>query len=326
MPLPGRITYWWRIFSAYVLRRRSHLTFWHGTPEMNLASSMDVLGPYYMTFLAKANYQGPFDDAGVPQLNYRGRIGLQYNPIAIAQWGLGNYNLFAQTGNRLAKDKFLVAASWMAEHTEPHPAGTRVWNHHFDWEYRDVLKAPWYSGLSQGHGLSLLVRAHAETGDETYLEAADAGFETFRHGLDDGGVTLLDDQGGAWFEEAILSPPTHILNGFMWACWGVYDYALHTGLEAPSELWRRSLIALRRDLDSFDTGYWSLYDLSGKRMDMLASPFYHALHIVQLRVMHNLTGDQYYGDRADRWQSYTASAWNRRRAFAHKAIFKLLYY
>ena len=40
-----------------------------------------------------------YDGAGVPMLDYHGAIGLQYNPIAIAQWGLGNYNRFCETGD-----------------------------------------------------------------------------------------------------------------------------------------------------------------------------------------------------------------------------------
>ena len=31
---------------------------------------------------------------GIPLLNYHGIIGKQYNPIAIAQYGLGNLNFY----------------------------------------------------------------------------------------------------------------------------------------------------------------------------------------------------------------------------------------
>jgi hypothetical protein len=326
MALPRRFNYWRRIFSAYVLRRRSHLTFWHGAPEINSASSKGALGPYYMPFTSKANYLGPFDDAGIPQLNYRGQIGLQYNPIAIAQYGLGNYNQYAQTGDPARKDKFLLVADWLVDNLEPHPAGTRVWNHHFDWEYRDTLRAPWYSSLSQGQGMSLLVRAHVETGDQRYADAAKEAFETFLRPVHDGGVTYRDDSGGTWFEETLVEPPTHILNGFMWAAWGVYDYHLHTGDEEAGKLWRAAVDTTLVNLDRFDIGYWSLYELSGKRMNMLASSFYHALHIVQLKVMHDLTGEAAFLERANRWQKYADSGIKRRRAFAYKAVFKLLYY
>ena len=44
--------------------------------------------------------------------------------------------------------------------------------HYFDFEYRDKLASPWYSGLAQGLGLSLLSRAYIETRNDKYLNAA----------------------------------------------------------------------------------------------------------------------------------------------------------
>src|SRR5580698_7876869 len=85
-PLP-RLAYYRRIFSAYLLGRKSHLTFWHETPAENPNASANELGEYYMPFSEKADYQGHYDSSGVPQLDYHGHIGLQYNPIAIAQYG-----------------------------------------------------------------------------------------------------------------------------------------------------------------------------------------------------------------------------------------------
>jgi len=91
-----------------------------------------------------------YDGAGIPMLDYHGTIGLQYNPIAIAQWGLANYNLFCEAGDTNRWQKCLRAADWLAANQEQNAHGLWVWNHHFDWDYRDTLKSPWYSGLAQG--------------------------------------------------------------------------------------------------------------------------------------------------------------------------------
>ena len=95
--------------------------------------------------------------------------------------------------------------------------------------------------------------------------------------------------GDLWFEEYIVSPPTHILNGFIWALWGVYDYFLATQDDVAHDLCARGVRTLQHNLDSYDLGFWSLYEQSGTRLPMVASRFYHRLHIVQLRVMHHLT-------------------------------------
>ena len=324
------LRYYRRIFSAYLVGGKSHLTFWHETPAANPNASVTELGEYYMLFAEKADYGGDYDLSGIPQLDYHGHIGLQYNPIAIAQYGLGNYNLYRRTADPARRKKFLLIADWLCDHLEPNAHGLAVWHHHFNWEYRDTLKAPWYSALAQGQGISVLVRAWKESGEARYLEAAQRAMESFRKSVTEGGVAFTDDVGDLWFEEYIVSPPTHILNGFIWATWGVYDYFLATKEKFAQDLFARAVQTLLRNLDRFDLGFWSLYEQSGTRLPMVASKFYHQLHIVQLRIMHCLTGalteNDKFAEVADRWERYTQSRANRVRALVYKTAFKLCHY
>ena len=321
-----RLSYYRRIVSAYLLGGKSHLTFWHETPAENSNARVDELGEYYMPFTEKADYQGAYDSAGIPLLDYRGKIGPQYNPIAIAQYGLGNYNLFLRTGEAARREKFFRTADWLCQHLERNQRGLSVWNHHFNWEYRDTLRAPWYSALAQGQGISVLVRAHKESQDARYLEAAKLALTSFFTPVTEGGVAFTDDRGDLWFEEYIVSPPTHILNGFIWAAWGVYDYFLATRDRSAQELFARAVQTLLHNLECYDLGFWSLYEQSGTRLPMVASPFYHQLHIVQLRVMHRLTGEEKFARVADHWEDYGRSRSNRTRALCYKSAFKLCYY
>lgn len=324
--LVSRLQYYRRIFQAYLGTGQSQLTFWHETPEVNSHAPVNALGEYYMPFAQKADYPGYHDAAGIPMLDYRGNIGLQYNPIAVAQWGLGNYNQFSRTGCAERKKKFLRATDWLCAHLEQNSFGVWVWQHHFDWEYRSLLKAPWHSALAQGQGISLLLRAHRETGAETYRRIADRAFEAFLKPVDEGGVTFIDKVGNVWFEEYVVAPPTHILNGFIWAAWGVYDYFLTTGSHAARDLFQAALTTLRTNLQRYDLGFWSLYEQSGTWLPMVASPFYHRLHITQLRVLHRMTGDTIFARFADRCESYAGNRSKRTRAFWYKTAFKLGYY
>lgn len=318
--------YYRRIFSAYLLGGKSQLTFWHETPAENPNASATQLGEYYMLFHDKADYQGAYDASGIPQLDYRGTIGLQYNPIAIAQYGLGNYNLWHRTQDSSRRGRFFQIADWLSSRLEQNPQGLAVWNHHFDWEYRNKLKAPWCSALAQGQGISVLVRAHRESGELKYLNAAHSALACFYKPTTEGGVTFTDDRGDLWFEEYIVSPPTHILNGFIWAAWGVYDYFLATGDGSARQLFERAVQTMLHNLNHYDLGFWSLYEQSGTRLPMVASAFYHRLHLVQLRVMHRLTGETEFAQVADRWERYTHSRANRTRALCYKSAFKLCYY
>jgi hypothetical protein len=159
-----------------------------------------------------------------------------------------------------------------------------------------------------------------------YFEAAARALVSFHKSVDDGGVAFTDEHGDLWFEEYLVTPPTHILNGFIWAAWGVNDYYLATQDRAARDLFFRAVKTLVHNLNRYDMGFWSLYEQSGTRLPMVASPFYHELHVVQLRVMHRLTGEPMFAQVADRWESYSRSRTNRTRALLYKSAFKLCYY
>ena len=322
----NRISYLNRIFKAYLTKADSQLTFWHGTPKINPNFSTDHLGPYYMVFESKANYSAYLDDAGIPMLNYHGTVGLHYNPIAIAQYGLGNYNRYHETSDDQSYKKFIRAANWLVENLELNAHGIYVWNHYFDWEYRDTLKSPWYSALSQGQGISCLLRANQLTGEARYMVAAEKALGSFLVETDRGGVIFRDSEGDLWLEEAIVDPPTHILNGFLWAIWGLYDYYLHTKDIRAKKVYDQGVKTLVKNLSGYDTGFWSLYEHSGEKMMMLASPFYHSLHIVQLKIMGLLAEENIFGEYSEKWENYKGSLLKRYFSLIYKVIFKVFYY
>ena len=172
----------------------------------------------------------------------------------------------------------------------------------------------------------MLVRAAKASGDSKYADAAHAAFEPLRRPVAEGGVLITDALNDVWIEEYLVDPPSHILNGFIWALWGVYDYATWSRSTEAWRLWTTCVGTLHRRLDEFDTGWWSLYEARDGNREMLASRYYHALHIVQLSVMHRLTDVDFFADRADRFQSYLDRPSNRAQAFARKAVFKLRHY
>lgn len=321
---PWRLAYLARVLRVYVHRRSGPLSFWYEQPEVNEQAFGGV--EYFMRFAGKARYKSPFDAAGIPLLDYQGDIGRQHNPIAIAQYGLARFNRWSTTRAEDDRAAWTGAADWLARALRKNSHGVRVWMHDFDWPYRQLLRAPWYSGLAQGNGVSLLVRAAKATGEAAYADAAHAAFESLLRPVSDGGVLVTDDRGDVWIEEYLVDPPSHILNGFIWAVWGVYDYAQWSGSPEASQLWTRCVGTLQRRLCEFDTGWWSLYETRDGSREMLASRYYHTLHITQLQVMHRLTGIDVFADAAARFQSYLDRPSNRAQAFARKAIFKLRHY
>ncbi len=326
MRFKSRRNYLRRIFEAYIFDQKSHLSFWHERPAINERAEFDRLGEYYMTFSDKTNYQGDFDKNGIPVLDYRGSVGKQYVPIAVAQYGLGHYNLYQQKNDPKNLNIATKQADWLVNNLKLNQKGVKVWTFNFDWEYRDILKSPWYSALAQGNGISLLLRIYQTTQDKKYLVTAQEAFEALTITVDKGGTLFIDIQGDYWLEETIVNPPTHILNGFLWTIWGVWDYYLATKEPVIKTLFDRCIKTLKNNLKNFDIGWWSLYEQSGTKMKMLASPFYHNLHIVQLKILYKITGETIFNKYAEKWEKYQKNRLYRNFALIYKIIFKVLYY
>ena len=331
MEIMAKSEYRKRIFAAYLLNRKnSNLSFWHTPLSLNKIDDIDKIGPYYMNFEAKLEYEGFFDSNGVPVLDYKGTVGKQYNPNAIAQYGLGCYDRCLKTLNPKFKEKFLAQANWFVNNIRMVDNSVGLWEYKFDWEYLYPLKSPWRSALAQGQGISVLARAYVMTQNENYLKIAQNAFESFKRPTTmPGGVTVVDNDGYVWFEEVVVEPhpPTHILNGFIWALWGVSDYYLVSGDSDAQRLYNEGVRTLEKYIPEYDIGFWTVYHLANNtKLKPIASSYYQRLHTLQLQAMYRLTNKQVFLDYANKWEYYYSRKSYRSLAFLWKVAFKFLYY
>ncbi len=123
-------------------------------------------------------------------------------------------------------------------------------------------------------------------------------------------------------EEIILHEYTNkpaILNGWIFSFFGLYELSLILKDKRYKELVEISICSLKNHLNEFDLGYWSKYDM-GK---MISSPFYHKLHIAQLKALVMIFGDLAFSEILVKFEKYQRSWWNRKRAFIKKAWQKI---
>ena len=227
----------------------------------------------------------------------RGAIGLQYNPIAIAQWGLANYNLFCESDDLVRSARLsMPPIGWSTISTEFSRSADRPVSLGLGISRHTESSVVFRSGT--GQGVSLLLRAHAHSGDLKYQHAAAEAFAALRTPIAEGGVLFEDGEKNLWIEEYLVDPPTHILNGFMWALWGVFD---STGdWRCRCEVHFRS-----RGSDSSPKSaalrYWILvFVLNSLARASRCWPARSTTSRVQLRVMSKLTGDQSFAENAQK--------------------------
>lgn len=285
---------------------RSDARAQHVAIRAGRASVSADLGEYYLEApgvvrLVESGFHGPLDVAGVPLADI-GDGEHVYNPIIIAQYALALHDEHRRLGSGPCERKFArqveAIAAQVERRGEWHGFFIHRWNNA---KYRKV-RAPWVSALSQGTAISALLRGYQLWRDGSLLRDATAIFRAMERPIELGGVRSVDSCGHLWFEEYPMAPSCHVLNGFIFALWGVMDFARVTGDPDARSWWHQGVLTLKTHLPEFDCGFWSLYDL---RYRELASVHYHLnIHVPQLEVMYGLTGEGIFLDYANRWRRF----------------------
>ncbi len=246
---------------------------------------------------------GYLDQAGVLYNAPNASASGAYQPTSIAQFALAQWDAYLTTRDEQHKQVFLTQAHWLVQHGEAIGDDSSGWLIPFPSPKYNVAK-PWLSALTQGNCISVLVRAYRLTGEESFLQVARRAVHTFELDIRDNGVSASVGDDGIFFEEVAAYPAAHILNGYLLALFGLYDYVALTDDAAIKVLIQRSLVTLHTFIDELDLGYWSCYDWLFQNP---ASQFYHALHVVLLQALANYSGCDHCAMLASRWEAYQQS-------------------
>lgn len=246
-----------------------------------------------------------------------------YGHVKLAQLALGHFERYVATGDADALHFADSAAAFFV--TTQQPAGSADeggWYHEFPYAHRAELRPPWLSAMAQGQAASLLLRVYLETGREELAESALLAMRPFDRSVEHGGVTSVIGP-SLFAEEYPTTPASHVLNGAVFALWGVRDVAETLQDESARKLHDDLLDGLVSTLPRFDLGTWSRYDLYPKPPVNIASSFYHHLHISQLQALASLYGEPVFTTLAERFVSYEERATLRIAAFMRKVAFRL---
>jgi heparosan-N-sulfate-glucuronate 5-epimerase len=243
--------------------------------------------------------------------------------VSTAQWALGCFERYLAGEGEDWLEAARGAGEYLVEDQVRGGPRDGSWLHLTPMRHSYVLPAPWISAMAQGEAASLLVRLHGVLGEERFAEAAVRGLKPLRVSSSAGGALAMLD-GGPFFEEYPTTTPSFVLNGGIFALWGAYDVSLALGDDAARQDYAAVADVLAGNIDRWDTGYWSLYDLFPHPLPNVASGAYHSLHTTQLKAMQVIDPRPEFAAAIDRFEGYRASALNRSRAFAQKAAFRIV--
>ena len=105
-----------------------------------------------------------------------------------------------------------------------------------------ALEPPWHSALAQGEAVSFLLRAAQVLERPELVELAERAAESL---LDPGSALVATTSEGPVLQEYPTDPPAHVLNGWLFALWGLYDLAHHPGAESATAARAAAAIRIR---------------------------------------------------------------------------------
>jgi len=273
----------------------------------------DPLSGYYNDLTPEVRSATPAE--GEERL--RALVGLpNVNMTTVVQLGLASWQLGLEQPGWL--DVTAKVAEWLEERMDPDGGLPFLW----DMPHTYELPAPWLSSIVQGEAVSLFVRAGL-------LEAA----ERAARPLLGPSPIVAETPEGPVLEEYPTTPPSHVLNGWIFGLFGLYDLSIAadratSGVEdgvavRAANAFRDGHAALAARLHLYDTGGWSRYDLFPHPLSHVASPFYHRLHVELLRALDLLAPDERLRAFADRWEASGRSTMHRAVAVARKGAFRV---
>lgn len=273
--------------------------------------SKSTLKGYYNDLTGKVSPATPLDADGIP-VNVTSKGETVYSLVTIMQYALGCYDLFLINGDKAYCEKFMRLADYLLAQQE----STGKWD-----ARASIGSCKGNSScMAQGQGCSILLRAAQITGDPRYIHAAEKAVSFMLLPYNEGGTAVYD---GAEVSFEKYPPQdgkvSSVLNGWVFALFGLYDYILFSKSNEHRRLWKASCKTLEERLPQYDRGYWSNYDLIGT----VSSPAYHSVHIALLRVLADLSGSKQMSAYAERFEEYSKSAAKKFRAIMTKLIQKL---
>jgi len=241
------------------------------------------------------------------------------HPVAYAQYGISALLEYQKTGEQIWMDRALRHAQRL-EQMRTERDGAWYFPYLFDWTYPGAtIHAPWWSAMAQGEALSLFVRLYEETGDEHWRTAIDSTWRSLTQArsaaepwatMTDGGILVFEEYAGD-------AAPLKVLNGHLFALFGVYDYWRLTGDPAAvaylDGATTTTLAVLPKIRVPGGVSYYCWADTC--RRSVWQNPTYHVIHSWQLDTLARLTGDARFTE----WAGVLQSDWTpspQRRSFA----------
>lgn len=286
-------------------------SYYHRPQEMGRMFVARQLNGYFNDLTGKTDWKGKIDHDGLPLSTLSNGKSIHF-PILLCQKALGHWDMWLIHERADDRQQFLNIANWL-EQTQDSMGGWDTWGPMGQSsQYR-------YSAMTQGQAISVMTRAYKVTKGAGFERACRAALELLRKPVQDGGVCCYEAQ-NVFLEEFPASRRDTVLNGWIFALFGVHDYLLQFTDEQIKTFYADTCASLTSHFPEYDAGFWSYYSSGSKR---LASPFYHRLHLSQLKALKQIIDQPCVHLVQERWKRYEKNKFCKSWAVLVKGFQKL---
>lgn len=220
------------------------------------------------------------DENMIPVYEYP--FGSYHNPVLTCNNAFGCYDQYIKTNNEEYLDWFYLNVEWIINYKDS--------DSYLRYEFENThetatLPIGWTSAMAQGEALALMSIAYHNSGDNRYLQAADEFFTTMHTNVGTIWNLYIDEEDYLWFEEYPSEDFCHVLNGKLFAMWGLWEYYCITRNSDALRLLQGSIASV---LD-----HYPLWDMDGqdgsrycKHTNILSD--YHWIHLAQFMEYRNM--------------------------------------
>lgn len=217
---------------------------------------------------------------------------------------------YKESGNSEYLDRAIATSKYLIKWSVKDDNGAIWFPYRFNHDVGTLrLGTPWYSGMAQGMMLSTFVNLYEVTGDKYWKNMAAKSVKSFDQPKVEFGpwfynVVLLDGKKFVYYEEyPALSDEqnAHVVNGDIYALYGLYDYYRITGDKHVEWLFDVGASSIRDSFGAYrNPGQASWYAPTYYGRTVWGNPNnYHKGVINQLRKLGEMTGDAEFSHQAD---------------------------
>lgn len=239
---------------------------------------------YYYDFRKKTQWNGEYKNK-VPLLYLPSLQKQIHFPIMILQYGIGSIDAYFATQAPSCLNNIENVTRWILENLNP--------DFSFNNYFPEIMPQYQYhssnSAMAQGHALSFLARVlkFALINKDFVDKAQDAVRNIFLNMIRpvEAGGTAIKKDNDIYFCEVCRKDDYVVLNGWIFAIFGLMDYAQYFDNPTTKDTLEATLKTLKKDLANyFLASGWTYYDNKGRS----CSPNYHEMQIELFNALNRL--------------------------------------